>query len=76
MFGQPLTSPAPQKATYSISELLPKFGNDKSAMAKALNVHRITIRKHAQLGNSSHVILKNGDKYELYVKTRLTGQSC
>ena len=76
MFGQPLTSPAPQKATYSIRELLPKFGNDKSAMAKALNVHRITIRKHEQLGDSSHVILKNGDKYELYVKTRLTGQSC
>lgn len=76
MFGQPIKSSAPQKATYSISELLPKFGNDKTAIAKALNVHRITIRKHEQLGDSSHVILKNGDKYELYVKTRLTGQSC
>ena len=74
MFGQPVATPTPQKATYSISELLPKFGNDKTAMAKALNVHRITIRKHEQLGDSSHVILKNGDKYELYVKTRLGGE--
>lgn len=71
MFGQPISKPASQKITYSISELLPKFGNDKTAMAKALSVHRITIRKHQQLGDSSHVILKNGDKYELYVKTRL-----
>lgn len=74
MFGQPLTSPAPQKATYSIRELLPEFGNDKTAMAKALNVHRMTIRKYTQLGDSSHVVLKNGDRYELYVKTRLGGE--
>lgn len=74
MFGHSITRPSPQKANYSISELLPKFGNDKSAMAKALNVHRITIRKHEKLGDSSHVILKNGDKYELYVKTRLGGE--
>ena len=74
MFGQVTSKPAQQKVTYSIRELLPKFDNDKTAMAKALNVHRMTIRKHLALGESSHVILNNGDKYELYVKTRLGGE--
>ena len=74
MFGQSVIKPSSQKVTYKISELLPEFDNDKSALANHLGVNRSTVRKHALLGDSSHVILKNGDKYELYVKTRLGGE--
>lgn len=73
MFGQLITKPVQQKATYTISELLAEFDNDKTALAKSLNVNRSTVRKHAPLGESSHVVLRNGDKYKLYVITRLGG---